>query len=100
MNTIPPITDPVGKYWEQPNPAGILVDDTHALMDAKAFEALHEYSCSQPSGVYPGKMWKGNAYAYKRGPGGLRERWYLHWFGDSDKGPDWCSNNTREILIA
>lgn len=55
-NTIPPITDPMGRHWRQPSVASIALDDTHALMDDATFQALPEYSATRPSGVYPGKM--------------------------------------------
>lgn len=57
-NTIPPITDPLGKYWDQPSLASILIDDTHAVLTDPDWKSLHEYSCSIPDGKYPGKIWK------------------------------------------
>lgn len=69
-------------------------------MSQADFFALAEYSCSTPSGVYPGKMWKHNNYAYRPAPPGIKEQWFLRWFGVSEKGPEWCSNEHREILIA
>jgi hypothetical protein len=99
MNTIPPITDPMGKYWDQPNPANFLLDDKHVLMSGEDFKKLSEYSCSMPSGVYPGKMWKHNNYAYRRGPNGETQQWFLRWFGLCND-PKFCSNHAREILIA
>jgi len=80
---IPPITNELGRYWEQPDPAGILVDDTHAVMSAADFALLKHYD-SLPSGVYDGKMW--------------RARGLLCWYGPSDN-PDHCSINTREIIV-
>jgi hypothetical protein len=97
-HVIPPITDPMGKYWNQPDRRRILVDDTHAIMSQRDFDALHEYSCSTPTGVYPGKMWKRNNNAYTTPR--QQPEWWLVWFGFSDKGPQWCSNNFRRILIA
>lgn len=100
MNTIPPMTHELGRYWDQPNPARILIDDTHAVMDEATLKALHEYSTTMPTGVYEGKMWKANRW--ERAPGGairMTDRWLLRWYGFSDK-PDCCSNNQREILIA
>lgn len=87
--SIPPITDPLGKHWQQPEIKEIEIDSTHALMSKKAFNELLEYSCSQPTKVYEGKMWKSK----------LGNKWILHWFGKSDH-PDFCSNNNRRILIA
>lgn len=91
-NVIPPITDPMGKYWDQPDPANILIDDTHALMDARTFRALHDYSYSQPTGVYPGKMWRAGR---KKVDG---ETWWLKWFG-THEDPKMCSGHAREIIV-
>lgn len=48
-------------------PAGsdvpMLVDDTHAVMERRAFERLMEYSCTLPSGTYLGKRWRKKAGA-------------------------------------
>lgn len=90
-NVIPAIIDPMGSYWQQPKRDNILIDDQHAVMGKKDFEALLEYSSSTPSGVYEGKMWR------RQVAGG---DWYLCWFGYSEKGPNVCSNNYRKILLA
>lgn len=87
MNTIPPITDPLGRHWQQPDPAHIVVDDARALMCRSTFNRLLEYSSTIPTGVYHGKMWKANAAGV----------WMLRWFGDG--GPTHCTNNQRKILI-
>lgn len=117
--TIPPITDPLGAHWDQPDRASILIDATHALMTVATFKALHEYSCSNPSGVYEGKMWrrhdgvfdpiiplhirqshewgKPEMFPDYTGP---RPVWLLCWFGpdrNGDKG--FVSNNYRKILL-
>lgn len=55
---IPPMTNPLGKYWEQPNRSEILIEDESAIMLNSTFEKLKNYSHSIPSGVYEGKMWK------------------------------------------
>lgn len=88
MNTIPSITNPLGAHWKQPLATSILLDDTHAVMDARAFDQLYEYSTSCPSGVYEGKMWK----AMHRG------QWVLRWYGEC-VDPAMCSNNQRSILV-
>lgn len=91
MNHIPPMTDPLGRYWNQPSVDQITLDDTHALMDGRAFNGLANYSASLPSGVYPGKMWKA---VFNDGTAQLR------WYGIVEGRPDICSNNCREILVA
>lgn len=87
--TIPPITDPLGKHWDQPSPSLIEIDGTHALMTEDTLKQLADYSASVPSGVYEGKMWR-----CKGGNG-----WYLRWYGTSDR-LDRCSCNQREIILA
>jgi len=87
---IPPMTDPRGKYWDQPSRDDIAVNGTHAVMSRSALERLPDYSRSKPSGVYPGKMWKaitrtGDAY--------------LCWYGIVEGRDDVCSNNNRLILL-
>lgn len=100
-NQIPPITDPMGRSWNQPATAEILIDSTHAVMERSTFERLAEYSATQPSGCYPGKMWRrhdGLFDAAFRAKGGVPE-WLLCWYGYSEKGPDYCSINFRSILL-
>jgi hypothetical protein len=90
MNAIPPMTDPLGKYWEQPpDIRGALMDDTHVILRPDQLAGLHEYSTSIPTGVYPGKCWK------RWGKG----VWVLVWFGDVPSKPDQCSINWRTVLI-
>lgn len=100
MNTIPEMTDPLGRYWKQPPTNSIVIDDTHAAMDKKTFDALPEYSCSIPSGVYPGKMWRRENGAFDKEflkKGGKTE-WMLMWYGVSND-PQMCSINHRKILV-
>lgn len=87
-NEIPPMTDPLGRYWDQPNVSEVLIDDTHALVSRSAFDKLNQYDTSIPSGVYPGKMWK------------CRQRgvMYLRWYGLADD-PNFCSNHHRILLV-
>lgn len=87
---IPPMTDPLSKHWDQPKTDLITFSEGYklAIMDAAAFDALHDYSHSQPSGVYAGKMWK-----RKSG-----KKWLLCWFG-IDTDPNYCTNNYVEIQI-
>ena len=89
MNKIPRISDPMGKHWKQPPVERIVLDDTHAMVDQAGFTMLRDYSCSMPSGVYEGKMWKAK----------VGETWYLRWYGACDT-PGHVSNNQRELLVA
>lgn len=88
---IPPITDPLGKSWRQPHRKYIEVDDTHALMSEQTFKGLPDYTRSQPSGVYPGKMWKAHY---------PDDGWLLHWFEETPGKPDMCTRKWRMILVA
>ena len=45
---IPPITDPLGKHWQQPHRRFIELDNTHALMSEQTFKGLKKYSTSIP----------------------------------------------------
>ena len=89
---IPAITEPLGRYWEQPNRKNIIIDDKHALMTKEDFEKIPDYSFSQPTGVYAGKMWKGSDD---------KKTWYLKWWSAPDKSDKsgMCDGNVREILI-
>lgn len=85
---IPPITDPLGR-WEQPSLDQVLVDDDCAVVTAKAFEQLLDYSRSKPTGVYPGKMWKAE----------FAGRWYLRWYGADDGDPLGLPTYAKEIYV-
>lgn len=87
-NVIPPMTNPLGRYWLQPPAERVLVDNTHAVCSRRDFELLPEYSRSYPTGVYNGKMWRAS----------FADGWYLGWFADSSK-PGLCSINFRKLLV-
>lgn len=89
-NFIPEITDPKGRFWRQPPKDRILVDNDFAVMTTETFKSLPEYSCSCPSGVYPGRMWKAQ----------FNGTWYLRWYGPDDGDPRGLLTPTREILLA
>lgn len=84
LEVIPTITNPMGSGWKQPNRRDIVIDEKYAVMSKRNFDSLAEYSASQPSGVYEGKMWKRHNGAFD---------------GFSDK-PNHVSNNFREILLS
>lgn len=88
-NIIPVITDPLGKYWDQPDPKDILIDYGYAVMRISTFYKLQEYSTSIPSGKYPGKMW--SAF--------INNKWYLKWYMDDPKNKDFLLIPCREILV-
>lgn len=87
VNAIPIMDDPLGKHWEQPsNIRQVEMDETHVLLEQWQFLALHEYSTTLPTGVYPGKCWKRE-----------EAHWLLCWFGEDINNQ--CSINWREILL-
>lgn len=89
MSDIPPITDEMGRSWRQPPLSEILIDDQCAMMGRESLLMLRNYSATDPTGVYEGKMWRA-----EDGEGG----WYLRWFGKSNR-PNMVSNNQRRIVI-
>ena len=99
-NHVPPMVHELGRHWRQPDPARILIDDAHALMDRATFEALPEYSGTIPTGVYPGKMWRRHdgAYEFAQRRTTKPPRWLLGWYGECDD-PKRCSVNFREVLL-
>lgn len=101
QNEIPPITDPLGRYWKQPPVTDILIDDTHALMTEETFRQLMEYSATNPTGAYEGKMWRRHDGSFDREflAHGGKPVWMLCWYGESKIGPGYVSNNYREILL-
>lgn len=99
--TIPEMTDPLGKHWHQPaDIRDAPMDDKIVLLTPRQFAELPEYSTSMPSGVYPGKCWKReemtrDAQGYMHST----DIWWLGWYGESSKGPKFCSNNWRKIEV-
>lgn len=81
--SIPLITDPLGRGWIQPERDRIEIDKTHALMELKDLRNLYDYSRSNPSAVYEGKMW-GNGAAFDNAilanayrAAGIKQPWEL-----------------------
>jgi hypothetical protein len=98
---IPPITHPLGIHWDQPSTSEILLDDKYAVMPLRVFQELSEYSATNPTGVYEGKMWKRHDGAFDRAfiARGGKPIWLLCWYGPSSR-PGYVSNHSRKILIA
>ena len=71
LNLIPPMTDPLGRYWHQPKLLDVAVYEDIAIMDKETLNQLAEYSFSVPSGVYAGKMWRCRKC----------DEWFLRWYG-------------------
>lgn len=87
---IPAMTDPLGRFWEQPRDIrDAPMDDETVLLTPAQFAALHEYSATFPTGVYPGKCWK----RIERGP-----RVLLVWYGEVT-AEDTCPIEFRNIEV-
>lgn len=91
---IPPITDPMGRHWQQPDPARIAFTKDCAIMSQSSFRQLAEYSTTIPTGRYVGKMWK----AERRVADGKTE-WLLCWFRDNDDVTQTIMLSTLPIVI-
>lgn len=87
---IEPITDPLGRNWQQPPRERILIDDTHALCSEVDFFTLLEYSASIPSGKYAGKMWRHNTGV----------KWFLRWYATDHNDRSMLLIHSRELLVA
>lgn len=97
--TIPPITDPMGKHWRQPDLTKLDIGAERVHLTQQEFDGLLEYSTSMPSGVYPGKCWKAEELVMdSRGRLKTTGNWFLRWFGESDD-PRLCTNNQRIITF-
>ena len=92
-NIIPPMTHPYGMCWQQPPTYLILIDDTHAVMSRLDFEILMDYTRSQPSALYNGKMWK----AQYEDEGTLK--WFLCYCFNENEKTNEIDIAYREILI-
>lgn len=105
-NIIPPITDPLGKSWRQPHPKYIVLDENYAAMSKQTFLGLPEYSDTNPTGVYAGKMWRAHrTWRVREKDGTFKtvERWELCWYydlpQDRPENTGYVGIAYREILI-
>jgi len=100
-NVIPPMTHELSRHWKQPPTSEILIDDEYAVMERTTFERLSEYSATNPTGAYEGKMWRRHDGAFDQRflAAGGKPVWMLCWYGESEK-PDHVSNNYRKIILA
>lgn len=92
-NVIPPMTHPWGQVWRQPDSKNIVLDKDYAVMSKKDFDLLPDYTMSEPTGKYNGKMWKGQ-FRVKG-----QERWFLCWCHDENTVSQEIYISYREILI-
>lgn len=87
---VPPMTNPLGRYWDQPPREEIAIDDDVALMSQKTFNVLLNYSHTLPSGKYEGKMWKAH----------FSDGWYLRWYVNDPDDPQGLLIPSRRIVIS
>lgn len=107
-NEIPPRPNTrTAQALDQPSRDAILIDDTHAVMTRYTLAALHEYNTSQPTGVWPGKMWRWRERKMEsNGAITWLDSWWLCWYGDAymeknrrGEYVEYCVNEHRRILI-
>jgi hypothetical protein len=72
---------------------GIVLTETTATMSLNAFGRLDDYSCSSPSGVFIGKIWKAHI------PFGGRGHWVLRRYAPHATDPDLATIETRKLYI-
>ncbi len=88
---ISPITNPLGKHWEQPAHDEVIIDETHAFMSQSVCDQLKQYDSTNPTGTYEGKMWK-------RESGG--KLWLIFYDVDwKEHDPKMLTINSRRIVI-
>lgn len=95
---IPPITDPMGRHWHQPDRFDIEISQAGfgiAWMSQKTMDKLPEYSSTVPTGTYAGKMWRADV---NRDPVKTPE-WWLCWMAWSKKNPQDLLIHNRPIEI-
>ena len=86
---VPPITDKYGKYWEQPDPHNFVWDKDCVAMTKQDYDKLHTYDCTNPTGIYEGKMWK----SHHKGKA------YLKYITDDPEHPDYCIIHCKELIV-
>ena len=88
LEQIPPLPkEHIG--WEAPDRSEILaIDKDYVLMRQDTLDRLLDYTHSQPTGLYPGKMWKAKNDT---------DKWMFCWCNHSVGGL--IDINFREILI-
>lgn len=85
---IPPITDPLGKYWSQPKTENIKFAFKCAWVSKQDYALLAEYSATNPTGAYQGKMWKRI----------VRGQAYLCWFVDDPTDPKYLLTKILKLM--
>ena len=91
VHPIPTLPYEMADLWHQPSREAIRIEGDQAFMTRKTLKYLKEYSTSFPTGVYPGKMWKRRSNEH--------DEWLLCWYGISNRGPEYCSNECRKVVL-
>lgn len=98
---VPAIELDLGRNWPQPTRNALYfhmapeneknpgLKPKAVYMTKQTMEELREYSSSTPTGVYPGKMWRGH----------WDDTWYLLWFSEAKSDPNMCAVNSCPILL-
>lgn len=91
MIKIPDMTHELSRYWDQPSKDEFVIDQLseYAIMTEEVFNKFHNYSHSNPSGAYEGKMW---VSTYK----GIH---YLKWFDTHPDKEGWLIGHHLEIIL-
>jgi hypothetical protein len=94
--TIPEMTNPLGKHWEQPDRSQIKFALGKAWVSKEDFAKLKQYDVTNPSGVYEGKMWK--SVFHRKGKYGMIKSHLLMWYAPSKK-EGFCDVKRIELMI-
>lgn len=98
---VPAIELDLGRNWPQPtrdslnfhmapeNEKNPGLKPKAVYMTKRTMEELQEYSSTTPTGVYPGKMWRGH----------WDDTWYLLWFSEVKSDPNMCQVHSCPILL-
>lgn len=89
---IPEMTHPLSEHWDQPDRRNLIFVGDKIHLTRPVWDALCSYDCTDPSGVYEGKMWRARGVDHK---GAWQQ---LRWYGHS-KNPNNCSCNARDVVV-
>lgn len=98
-NVVPPMIHPLSSVWKQPPLDMITISAHTAKMSRAAFDRLLEYSHSNPTGAYEGKMWKRHTVYATEDNKVTANIWQLCWFGYSIVGRGYVRNFSRVIVL-
>jgi hypothetical protein len=88
VQVIPEMVHPLSKAWDQPKRDLIEISDEFARMSKDTLSCLMNYSHSQPSAIYDGKMWRSFD----------GEIWRLRWAGPHTD-PGYHTIHSRKVTL-